>query len=54
MMAMMLGSNTIVDGADVVGLAFQGSLACDEAEPSVALLERTLAALRAWEPYALV
>jgi len=37
MMAMMLGSNTIVDGADVVGLAFQGSLACDEAEPSVAL-----------------
>lgn len=35
--AMMLGSETIVDGADVVGLAFQGALACDADEPSVAL-----------------
>lgn len=37
MMAMMLGANTIVDGADVVGLAFQGALECDEDEPAVAL-----------------
>jgi len=37
MMAMMLGANTIEDGADVVGLAFQGALACDEDEPAVAL-----------------
>lgn len=37
MMAMMLGSNTIVDGLDVVGLAFQGALACDQDEPAVAL-----------------
>lgn len=37
MEALMLGSETIVDGPDVVGLAFQGSLACDEDEPAVAL-----------------
>lgn len=37
MMAFMLGANTIDDGADVVGLAFQGALACDEDEPAVAL-----------------
>ena len=37
MMAFMLGANTIADGADTVGLAFQGALACDETEPAVAL-----------------
>jgi hypothetical protein len=37
MMAMMLGANTIEDGADVVGLAFPQSVACDEDEPAVAL-----------------
>lgn len=37
MWALMLGSNTIVDGADIVGLAFAGALACDEDEPAVAL-----------------
>jgi hypothetical protein len=36
MMSMMLGASTIDDGADVVGLAFQGALACDEDEPAVA------------------
>jgi hypothetical protein len=33
----LLGSDTIEDGADVVGQAFAGSLACDEDEPAVAL-----------------
>lgn len=37
MMAMMLGADTISDGADVVGLAFPESVACDEDEPAVAL-----------------
>jgi hypothetical protein len=37
LMAMMLGSATIVDGADVVGQAFPTALACDEDEPAVAL-----------------
>jgi len=36
MMAFMLGAATIEDGADVVGLAFPSSLACDEDEPAVA------------------
>lgn len=35
--AMLLGSATIEDGADVVGEAFAGALACDEDEPAVAL-----------------
>lgn len=33
----LLGSETIVDGADTVGIAFQGALECDEDEPAVAL-----------------
>ena len=33
---MLLGLDTIEDGADVVGLAFPGALACDEAEVLVA------------------
>lgn len=37
MWALMLGANTIEDGADVVGMAFQGALACDDDEPAVAL-----------------
>ena len=37
MQAMLLGAETIVDGSDVVGLAFPSSLECDEAEPAVAL-----------------
>jgi hypothetical protein len=37
LMAMLLGASTIDDGADVVGMAFQGALACDEDEPAVAL-----------------
>lgn len=37
MMALMLGAETIVDGADVVGLAFPSQLDCDEDEPAVAL-----------------
>ena len=32
----MLGGDTIADGADVVGLAVPGTLACDEDEPAVA------------------
>jgi hypothetical protein len=36
MIAFMLGSAVITDGADVVGLAFPGALACDEANPAVA------------------
>jgi hypothetical protein len=36
MEAFMLGAETIVDGADVVGLAYPSSLACDEDEPAVA------------------
>lgn len=36
MVAFMLGAPTIVDGADVVGLAWPGALACDEDEPAVA------------------
>ena len=34
--AFMLGAETIVDGSDVVGLAYPTSLACDEDEPAVA------------------
>jgi len=37
LMSMLLGSPTIEDGADVVGQAFAGALACDEAEPAVGL-----------------
>jgi hypothetical protein len=37
LLAMLLGANDIVDGADSVGLAFQGALACDDDEPAVAL-----------------
>jgi hypothetical protein len=37
MMALLLGSPTIVDGSDVVGQAFAGALACDDDEPAVAL-----------------
>jgi len=37
MQAMMLGSDTITDGADVVGLAFGSALACDDDPPAVAL-----------------
>ena len=36
MEAFMLGAETIVDAADVVGLAYPSSLACDEDEPAVA------------------
>jgi hypothetical protein len=36
MEAFMLGAATIEDGADVVGLAYPSSLACDEDEPAVA------------------
>ena len=35
LMALMLGSETIEDGGDVVGQAFAGALACDEDEPAV-------------------
>lgn len=34
--AFLLGSATIVDGSNVVGLAFPSALACDEASPRVA------------------
>lgn len=37
MLSMLLGDNTIEDGADVVGEAFAGALACDDDEPAVAL-----------------
>ena len=37
MMALMLGAETIVDGVDVVGLAFPGALDCNDDEPAVAL-----------------
>lgn len=37
MMALMIGAETIVDGADVVGLAFPSQLDCDEDEPAVSL-----------------
>jgi len=40
MLAMLLGAETILNafgGADVVGAAFPSALACDEAEPAVAL-----------------
>jgi hypothetical protein len=36
MIAFMTGGATIEDGADVVGVAFPSSLACDEASPAVA------------------
>ena len=35
--AVLLGAETIVHGADVVGLAYPSSLACDEDEPAAAL-----------------
>lgn len=35
--ALLLGSATITDGADVVGLAFGSALECDADEPAVAL-----------------
>ncbi len=35
--AFLLGAATIEDGADIVGLAYEGTLACDEANPAVAL-----------------
>jgi hypothetical protein len=37
LMNLLLGSDTIVDGTDVVGQAFLGALECDEEEPAVAL-----------------
>ena len=37
LMSLLLGSETIEDGADVVGQAFNGALACDEDEPAVGL-----------------
>jgi hypothetical protein len=37
MEAFLLGAETIVDGADVVGIAFPSTLDCDADEPSVAL-----------------
>jgi len=37
MQAMLLGAETIVDGPDVVGLAFPSQLACDQDEPAAAL-----------------
>lgn len=37
MQAYLLGTDTIEDGADVVGLAFPTALECDEDEPAVAL-----------------
>ncbi len=37
MQALMLGSETIVDGSDVVGLAFGSALDCDDDPPAVAL-----------------
>ena len=37
LMAMMLGAETIVDGADTVGMAFPSALDCDESEVAVAL-----------------
>lgn len=37
MQALMLGAETIVNGSDVVGLAFLSALACDDDEPAVAL-----------------
>lgn len=37
MLAMMLGTPTITDGADVVGQAFVGALDCADDEPAVAL-----------------
>jgi hypothetical protein len=36
MIAFMLGSETITDGADTVGLAFSSALDCDADEPAVA------------------
>ena len=36
MQAFMLGAETVVDGADVVGLAFPGALDCADSEPAVA------------------
>jgi hypothetical protein len=36
MIAFMLGASTIVNGSDVVGLAFPSSLECDEQAPAVA------------------
>jgi len=36
MIALMLGASTITNGADVVGLGFPDTLACDQAEPAVA------------------
>jgi hypothetical protein len=37
MMALMLGAETIMDGGDIVGLAFPSSLDCAEGAPAVAL-----------------
>jgi len=37
MMALLLGTPTIEDGADIVGQAFLGALECGEDEPAVAL-----------------
>lgn len=37
MLAMLVGTPTIEDGADVVGQAFAGALECDEDEPAVSL-----------------
>jgi hypothetical protein len=37
MMSMLLGAETIENGLDVVGMAFQGALDCNDDEPAVAL-----------------
>lgn len=37
MLSFLLGQETILDGTDVVGLNWDGSLACDEGVPAVAL-----------------
>jgi hypothetical protein len=37
LLALLFNAETVVDGADVLGMAFQGALDCDEAEPAVAL-----------------
>lgn len=37
MLAILLGTETIEDGADILGQAFGGALACDDDEPAVAI-----------------
>jgi hypothetical protein len=56
--AFMLGAETITDGADVVGIAFPATLACDEDPPAVAFEFWTkrgvgsgISPLRAWNHF---